>query len=113
MHCIRASMDIEGVDQYNDFEAVAACMCSMDLIIAPFTTVAELAGALGRPTWLLSNSADAHWRKRPGDGFDVWHNSTTHIEGSILGNKESLVDSLKIALERWRDNFRKNEQCAA
>jgi len=98
-------IDLEGVDQYNDFESVAAHMCSMDLIIAPATTVVELAGALGRPTWLLSNSSELHWRKRPADGLDVWHNSITHIEGKILGSKESLAESLKTALECWRDNF--------
>jgi len=98
-------INLEEVDQYNDFDSVAACMCCMDLIIAPATTVIELAGALGRPTWMLSNSSELHWRKRPGDGLDVWHNSITHIEGNVLGNKESLVSSLKCALECWRDNL--------
>jgi len=98
-------IDLEGVDQYNDFDSVAACMCCMDLIIAPATTVIELAGALGCPTWMLSNSSELHWRKRPGDGLDVWHNSIVHIEGNVLGNKESLVSNLKSALESWRDNL--------
>jgi len=64
-----------------------------------------LAGALGRPTWLLSNSSEMHWRKRPGDGRDVWFSSISHIEGQVLGDKESLVASLKSALECWRDNL--------
>jgi len=98
-------IDLDGVDQYNDFESVAACMCNMDLVIAPATTVVELSGALGRPTWLLSNSSEMHWRKRPVDGLDVWQNSISHIEGQMLGNKESLVSNLKIMLECWRDKF--------
>ncbi|MCB5363030.1 hypothetical protein H0484_04585 [Pusillimonas sp. CC-YST705] len=98
-------IDLTGVDQYNDFESVAACMCSMDLIISPVTTVTELAGSLGKPTWLLSNSSELHWRKRPIDGLDVWHSSIRHIEGEVLGNKDSLVKQLKIALMEWRNNF--------
>jgi len=98
-------IDLEGIDQYNDFESVAAYMCCMDLIISPVTTVAELSGALGRPTWLLSNSSELHWRKRPTDGLDVWYSSISHIEGQVLGSKESLVSNLKLALEAWRGDW--------
>ncbi|MNE33151.1 hypothetical protein D3C80_1268020 [compost metagenome] len=96
-------IDLEGVDQYNDFESVAAYMANMDLIISPVTTVTELAGALGCPTWLLSNSSELHWRVRPDNGRDVWHNSIKHIEGDVLGDKASLVEKLRISLIAWLD----------
>lgn len=96
-------VDLEGVDQYNDFESVAAYMEHMDLIISPVTTVTELAGALGRPTWLLSNSSELHWRVRPDNGRDVWHNSIEHIEGEVLGDKNSLVEKLRHSLQDWVD----------
>jgi capsular polysaccharide export protein len=82
------------LDQYNDLDGTAALMKALDLVISPATTVAELAGALGCPTWLLSNSSELHWRKKDNSDVDVWYNTVRHIEGSILGNKESMVCNL-------------------
>lgn len=82
------------LDQYNDLDGVAALMANLDLVIAPCTTVLELAGALGRPAFLLSNSSELHWRKRPGTMIDVWHGSVEHVESAVLGDKTSLVSNL-------------------
>ncbi|MCA1243535.1 hypothetical protein LC092_13870 [Stappia stellulata] len=95
-------VDLKFIDQYNDLDSVASLMSCLDLVISPATTVVELAGALGRPTWLLSNSSELHWRKRSGQ-IDVWHSSVSHIEGNQLGDKESLVTNLVAALIEWRD----------
>lgn len=86
------------LDQYNDLDSVAALMKSLDLIITPATTVVELAGALGCPTMLLSNSAELHWRKTENGSADIWHNSVVHVEGTDLGNKASLVESAALHL---------------
>lgn len=42
------------LDLKDDFEAAAALTASLDLVIAPGTSTAELAGALGVPTWRLA-----------------------------------------------------------
>ncbi|HBH25818.1 MAG TPA: hypothetical protein DDX54_00215 [Rhodospirillaceae bacterium] len=89
------------MDQYNDLDGVAALMAALPLIVAPATTVVELAGALGRPTWLLSNSSELHWRKINDTGTDVWHHSVTHVEGAVLGDKASLVEALVARLKDW------------
>ena len=36
-----------------DFTDTAALICCLDLVITVDTSVAHLAGALGRPTWIL------------------------------------------------------------
>ena len=36
-----------------DFAETAALVCCLDLVITVDTSVAHLAGALGRPTWIL------------------------------------------------------------
>jgi capsular polysaccharide export protein len=95
-------VDLDFIDQYNDLDSVASLMSCLDLVISPATTVVELAGALGCPTWLLSNSSELHWRKKSGQ-TDVWHSSVSHIEGDQLGDKESLVTNLVAALIEWRD----------
>lgn len=46
------------LDLKNDFSAVAALIAQLDLVIAPATAVAELAAALGAPTWRLSSLGD-------------------------------------------------------
>lgn len=93
-------LNFPDLDQFNDLDGVAGLMSCMDLIIAPATTVVELAGAVGRPTLLLSNSSELHWRKRPGTSVDVWHRSVTHVEGGKLGDKTSLIDAAAQILVR-------------
>jgi Flp pilus assembly protein TadD len=43
------------VDYMNDFDAVAALMVNLDLVISPRSAVAMLAGALGVPTLMMGN----------------------------------------------------------
>ena len=44
-----------------DFMDTAAFICNLDLVISVDTAVAHLAGALGKPVWLL-NRAGSEWR---------------------------------------------------
>ena len=47
-----------------DFGDTAAVLEQLDLVIAVDTSVAHLAGALGRPVWvLLSNAPDWRWMR--------------------------------------------------
>jgi hypothetical protein len=47
MHCW------DDLDLLHDLDGVAALIAGLDLVIAPDTTVAALAGSLGRPVWRL------------------------------------------------------------
>ncbi|MET0155494.1 MAG: hypothetical protein ABW189_05260 [Rickettsiales bacterium] len=98
-HCAAPIVHFDDLDQYNDLDGVAALMTCMDVIIAPATTVVELAGALGRQTLLLSNSSELHWREIDERGTDVWHHSVRHVRGDIVGDKKSLVANLIKTLE--------------
>ncbi|MBT8340831.1 MAG: hypothetical protein KJP07_12520, partial [Desulfatitalea sp.] len=40
-------------DALNDFTDTAACLAHMDLVVTVDTAVAHLAGAMGRPVWML------------------------------------------------------------
>ena len=59
------ALDAAGVhdwrDELTDFDATAALIDGLDLIVSVDTAVAHLAGAVGRPTWLL-NRAESEWR---------------------------------------------------
>jgi tetratricopeptide (TPR) repeat protein len=43
------------LDLMNDFDEVAALMCALDLVVAPFNAVAMLSGGLGVPTVAMGN----------------------------------------------------------
>ncbi|MDO6488125.1 hypothetical protein Q4503_10470 [Colwellia sp. 6_MG-2023] len=88
-------INFEDIDQYNDFDSVAALMMCCDLIISPATTVVELAGALGCNAWLFSNSSELDWRKTNEVGQDVWHSNVKIIDVEEKGNKEALVEKLR------------------
>ncbi len=96
-------LDIKSIDHYNDLDSVASLMACMDLIIAPATSVIELAGALGCNSWLISNHSDLNWRKRANDDSDIWFNTIRHIEGKKPGDKNSIIKKMRYELISLRD----------
>lgn len=91
-------VNFDEVDQYNDFDSVAGIMSNLDLVIAPATTVAEFAAALGCHTWLFACSAEVDWRKVDDSGADVWHSNARVIGGDGSGDKGVVVKRLEIEL---------------
>ncbi|NNP69400.1 hypothetical protein [Acinetobacter sp. Ac_5812] len=94
-------INFDDIDQYNDLESVSALMKNLDLVIAPATSVAELAGALGVQTWLFSNSSEIDWRKVDDNGTDIWHNSITIVDVPEKGNKKLLVEEINNRLLKF------------
>jgi hypothetical protein len=61
-----------------DFAETAALIAELDLVIAVDTAVAHLAGALGKPVWVLLSTA-ADWRWPRGGGRTPWYPSARQI----------------------------------
>lgn len=82
-----------------DFAETAALMQSLDLIISVDTALAHLAGALGRPTWLLLQfSADWRWLR---DRLDTpWYPTMRLFRQSSDGNWHGILQSVVNELER-------------
>ena len=100
-------INFSDLDQFNDLDSTAALISNLDLVIAPATTVFELSAAIGTATWLLSNSSELHWRRRPGSSVDVWHSALTHVEAGQLGNKKELVAEAARRLAVWsKSNYK-------
>jgi hypothetical protein len=55
-----------------DMDATVALVAGCDLIVTVDTMIAHLAGALGRPTWLLLK-AEPDWRWTPGVRVTPWY----------------------------------------
>lgn len=92
----------DGVDLIDDFESQAALYSNMDVVVAPFTSTAELAGALGVPTILLSNSHQTTWR-RNADGTDVWYPSGIIVGANSVGNRAVTIEEAASILTSLRE----------
>lgn len=55
-----------------DMAETAALVAGCDLVVTVDTMIAHLAGALGRPTWLMLK-ADPDWRWTPGARTTAWY----------------------------------------
>ncbi|MFW7267081.1 tetratricopeptide repeat protein [Gluconacetobacter sp. Hr-1-5] len=94
----------------------AQVIAGLDLVITVDTAIAHLAGAMGRPVWLL-NRFGGDWRwsaafdrvapPRWGNGTSRWYPSLEQFRQSVPEAPDEAwrepVLALRGALERWRD----------
>ena len=85
------------VQWLNDFSDTAALIENLDLIISVDTSTAHLAGALGKPVWIL-NRHDSCWRWLRGRSDSPWYPSAKIYQQSEPGNWGSVLDQVKVDL---------------
>lgn len=74
----------------HDFSETAAVLANLDLVIAVDTSVAHLAGAMGRPVWvLLPFSPD--WRWLLGRSDSPWYPGMTLFRQRRAGDWDGVV----------------------
>ena len=84
-------------EELSDFADTAAVIAHMDLVISTDTSVVHLAGALGKPVWvLLHNSLDWRWT---GDAGKAWYPSATLYRQRVLGEWSDVVDQVVVDLQ--------------
>ena len=88
------------LDARNDFDGTAALTAAMDLIISVDTSIAHLAGALARPTWILLPFA-ADWRWRVEGSTTPWYRTVHLFRQPRRGDWASVVASIRTALIEW------------
>jgi hypothetical protein len=87
-------------DLLESFSDTAALLANLDLVISVDTAVAHLAGALGKPCWLLLRySSEWRWLKEGGDSS--WYPSLRIFRQPDSGNWAALVDQLVETLAGW------------
>ena len=84
---------IDMTDQIRDFEDTAALMANLDLVISIDTSVAHLAAATGRPTWvILPHVAD--WRWAPGHKTSPWYPDVELFRQSDFGDWDGVISEV-------------------
>jgi tetratricopeptide (TPR) repeat protein len=84
-------------DKIADFSETAAIMSHLDLVVAVDTAVAHLAGALGRPVWvLLDHTPDWRWMVQREDS--PWYPSARLFRQRAAGDWGSVVGRVVEAL---------------
>lgn len=80
--------------------SLAALVHTLDLVITVDTLAAHLAGAMGKPTWLLLNHA-ADWRWMVNRDDSPWYPSVRLFRQPSLGDWESVIDDVQEELRIW------------
>ena len=85
--------------ELTDFQETAAAMMSLDLVISSDTSIVHLAGALGKPVWiLLSSSPDWRWLLDRRDS--PWYPSARLFRQRDRGDWASVTNEVRAELER-------------
>jgi hypothetical protein len=83
----------------HDFEDTAALIANLDLVISVDTSIAHLAGALGKPVWLL-NRFDTCWRWLLNRDDSPWYPTLRQFRQPRAGDWNSAVGAARDALQR-------------
>jgi len=86
----------------HDFEDTAALVTNLDLVISVDTSVAHLAGALGKPVWLL-NRFDTCWRWLLNRDDSPWYPTLRQFRQPSPGDWNSVIRAVRDALQRLAD----------
>ena len=82
-----------------DFEQTAALIANLDLVIAVDTSIAHLAAAMGKPTWiLLSPASDWRWLLEREDS--PWYASARLFRQAVAHDWSELAERVRAELAR-------------
>lgn len=85
----------------NDFSDTAAVLENLDLVICNDTSVAHLAGAMGKPCWILLPFVQ-NWRWTTDTSNCLWYDSVRLFHQKQRDDWEKVLDEVHQAL---KDNF--------
>lgn len=82
-----------------DIDATASLVAACALVVTVDTMIAHLAGALGRPTWLMLK-AEPDWRWTPGARDTPWYPTMRLYAQSRAGDWTGVVEEIACDLAR-------------
>ena len=88
---------IDWTDDLHDFSDTAALVDNLDLVIAVDTSVAHLAGALGKPFWLLNRDGTC-WRWLLGRDDSPWYPTVRQFRQDDSRDWDGVIARIAAAL---------------
>jgi tetratricopeptide (TPR) repeat protein len=93
LHCFPAALE--------DFDEMAALVCALDIVVSVCTSLVHLAGALGRPVWVLVPKV-AEWRyMRSGAGMP-WYPTARLFRQVESRNWDHPLEEMASQLQNWQ-----------
>jgi hypothetical protein len=93
-----AALAAAGVTSYpgsiQSFADSAALIMNMDVVLSVDTAVAHLAGALGRPTWVMLSQFALDWRWLLNRDSSPWYSTATLFRQPTMGNWQSVTERI-------------------
>ena len=83
--------------EFKDFSYTAAAIENMDLVICNDTSLAHVAGALGKPCWVVLPRV-YNWRWHDCPEISEWYDSIRLFRQEHAGNWEEVFERIKIEL---------------
>ena len=83
----------------SDFAATAACLAHIDLLVTVDTAAAHLAGAMGKPVWMLV-PAVADWRWQIAGEVTPWYPTMRLFRQTVRGQWGGVIERIRGELER-------------
>lgn len=88
--------------ELRDFADSAAVLAQLDLLICVDTAIAHVAGALGRPVWVLLPALGTDWRWQAGRGDSPWYPGVMRLfRQPAVGDWDHAVGEVAAALAAW------------
>jgi len=90
---------IDYTDDLGDFADTAAMIANLDLVISVDTSVAHLAGAMGRPAWVLLPT-NPDWRWMLGREDSPWYPSARLFRQKMRGDWAEVIAQVATELKK-------------
>ncbi len=103
-----APVDFPLVDvmaEVKDYADTAALVANLDLVISVDTSVLHLAGAMGKPVWLLDRFGPC-WRWMLGRQDTPWYPGLRIFRQPLAGDWATVLADVCAELRQWRDGNR-------
>jgi hypothetical protein len=91
-----------------DWLDTATAIKALDLVITVDTAVAHLAGAMGKPVWLM-HRFDTDYRWGLQSQRSVWYQSVRIFRQPVLGDWDTVISRVAKNLELWRRTIPVNQ----